>query len=96
MPISAAIGPDGNLYVATFAAGFDAATSGYYPGTGRVVRVSSGGAAQVVIDGLNLPNGLAFDRSGALYIAVDSDYAPRDGPHGRILRFAGIAPAHPS
>jgi sugar lactone lactonase YvrE len=64
-PTDVALAPDGMLYVV------DAPLPSDRTGTaGRVVRVSPTGAAEVVVEGLNRPSGLAVARDGSeLYVA---------------------------
>jgi sugar lactone lactonase YvrE len=88
------VGPDGALYVTEFAAGFDAeGQSGWMANSGRLVRLGTDGGVEVVADGLNKPNGIAFDDAGNLYVTVDSDAPPEAGPQGRLLRFDRVARA---
>ena len=86
------VGPDGLLYVTEFAAGFDAeGQTGWAADSGRVVRIREDGSSEVVAEGLNKPNGIAFDDAGNLYVAVDSDAPPQAGPQGQLLRFDAVA-----
>jgi len=81
-----AVGPDRNVYVSEIFRFDPSATPPFRPG--RVLRVLPTGATQVVADNLNTPNGLAFDRSGTLYIVTGSVT-----PDGQVLRCAGVAGA---
>lgn len=89
LPISAAFGPDGRLYVLELA-------DMYAPGTGRVLRttpkdyddydgrpISDG---EVVIDHLDYPVDLAFDPQGRLVI-VESGTLDPYATGGRLVRF---------
>ena len=64
-PTDVAIAPDGALYIV------DAPAAGDRTGlAGRIVRVPPSGAAEIVIEGLNRPTGLAVARDGReLYVA---------------------------
>jgi hypothetical protein len=53
--------------------------------------VLADGTKQGVADGLNDPNGVAFDTAGNLSVAVNGSSAPNDGPLGQILRIDGVA-----
>jgi len=87
------VGPDGMLYVTEFATGFDAeGQTGWRADSGRVLRIPEGGSPEVVVAGLNKPNGIAFDDAGDLYVTVDSDVPPQAGPQGQLLRFDAVAP----
>lgn len=79
------VGPDGMLYASQFNE-FSLMSNppGYALGTGKVVRIMHGGTMQTVADGLDFPNGLAFDASGNLYVAVNS-LSPTDG---QVIRIA--------
>jgi len=58
------------------------------PGNGKVVRVSSTGAIEDVVTGLNVPGGMTFGPDGSLYV---SDYSAVPAPGfgaGRILKFS--------
>jgi hypothetical protein len=80
-------GPDGMMYVLELAdvpqspPGFPA------PGLGKVLRLTSSGAWQDVITGLNIPTGMTWGPDGRLYI---SDFSAVPAPNyglGRILSF---------
>ncbi len=87
------VGPDGLLYVTEFASGFDLESQppGWIADSGRVLRVLDDGTTEVVADGLNKPNGIAFDGAGNLYVAVNSDLPPQAGPQGQLVRIDGVA-----
>ena len=75
-----AVGPDRNLYVSEiFRLDLTATPPMLRPG--RVLRVLPDGTKQVVAEGLNTPNGLAFDRAGNLYVVTGSVT-----PDGQVLR----------
>ncbi len=78
------------LYVTEFASGYDTAKNEYIPNSGRILRVLPNGKTQVVVDGINEPNGITFDRHGNLYVATNSDIPVAQGAQGQILRFDGI------
>jgi gluconolactonase len=93
-PTDVAIAPDGTLYF------IDAPPLSDRTGTaGRVVRVSTAGASDVVVEGLNRPSGLAVGGAGTeLYVA---DGGRRDvraypltsgGPAGAPRTLAAIVP----
>lgn len=66
-PTDLALAPDGAIYVV------DAPAASDRTGTaGRVVRVLPGGAADVVVDGLNRPAGIAVARDGTELFVIDS------------------------
>jgi streptogramin lyase len=79
MVVDVEYGPDGMLYVSEF--GRFSLTSeppGFAPNSGRVVRISSDGTQEVVAEGLDAANGLAFDNGGNLYVVTNST-SPTDG-----------------
>lgn len=82
--LDVALGPDGMLYASQFNE-FSLMSNppGYALGTGKVVRIMHDGTMQTVADGLDFPNGLEFDASGNLYVAVNS-LSPTDGQVVRI------------
>jgi hypothetical protein len=58
------------------------------------VRVRPNGAKETVLGDLNAPSGIAFDKAGNLYVAVDAAFGAPD--QGQVLRCAGVAaPAAP-
>ena len=75
MPIDIAWGPDGNFYILEFAQGLD---DGIPPGivaeSGRLLRKSAD-RLEVLVEGLNFPYGMAFDRYGDLWITVNSSFS---------------------
>ena len=85
-----AVGPDRNVYVSEiFRFNPAAAAAGGNPfGPGRVLRILPNGTTQVVADNLNTPNGLAFDRTGNLFLVTGSVT-----PDGQVLRCANVAGA---
>lgn len=86
------LGPDGLLYVVEFGT-FDATTQppGWAADSGRVLRILADGTQEVVAQGLNKPNGMAFDAVGNLYLGVNSDVPPQAGPQGMLVRLDGVA-----
>ncbi|MDP9359729.1 MAG: ScyD/ScyE family protein [Chloroflexota bacterium] len=86
------LGPDGLLYVVEFGT-FDATTQppGWAADSGRVLRILADGTQEVVAQGLNKPNGMAFDTVGNLYLGVNSDVPPQAGPQGMLVRLDGVA-----
>jgi hypothetical protein len=93
MAVSVAFGPDGRLYVSQIATGFQLTGPDAPPtiSPGAVVRVLPDGTRQVVAGNLNAPSGIAFDKAGNLYVAVNAAFGPPD--QGQVLRCAGIAAA---
>src|SRR5262249_2776314 len=88
--VGVAVGPDRNLYVSEIFSQFDLSTTPPTPRPGRVRRVAADGSSQIVLDGLATPNGIAFDRSRTLYVAVNSAFtAP--GAQGQLLRCERVA-----
>ncbi|MDP9370320.1 MAG: ScyD/ScyE family protein, partial [Chloroflexota bacterium] len=85
------LGPDGLLYVVEFGT-FDATTQppGWAADSGRVLRILADGTQEVVAQGLNKPNGIAFDAAGNLYLTVNSDVPPQAGAQGMLVRFDGV------
>lgn len=76
--VGLAIGPDGATYVSQLTTDF--ASEG---APGNVLRINADGTTEVVVDGLVLPNGIAFDSAGNLYVAVVSIDI---GAPGQVLR----------
>lgn len=81
------MGPDGKLYVVEFGS-FSLTTQppGWVPNSGRVVRVGMDGSKEVIVSGLNTPNGIAFDAQGRLYV-VDASLHAVTAASGRVLRY---------
>jgi hypothetical protein len=88
LPIAATFGPDGSLYVLEYASGFQ-------PQSGRVLKTRPRSYADfngrpfsdgtVVIDRLNFPIDLEFDREGRLLILESAELDPFRST-GRLLR----------
>jgi streptogramin lyase len=87
MVVSLAVGPDGAIYATQLWTGFG--EQGPLPG--NVVRIAEDGTAEVVVDGLFLPQGIAFDAAGNLFVATGSIFLGPDGPPGQVLRCDGVA-----
>lgn len=83
-----AIGPDGHMYAVQLSLNFLAEI----PDPGNVVRVLANGTLEPVAEGLMLPNGIAFDAAGNLYIASGAVTPPGMDPAGLVLRIDGVAP----
>lgn len=66
---------EGELYATQFAVFGE---QGWTPETGSVVRVTSDGP-EVLMDGLNLPYGLALTPDAGLVVVVNSAYMPEEG-----------------
>jgi plastocyanin len=58
---------------------------------GVVVRLSGDGAHTVVLDGLQVPNGIAFDANDTMYLTHKASFQPVGG--GELLRVTGITTA---
>ena len=85
--VSAALGPDGLLYVSQLSADI----SGEMPAPGAVYRINADGTTEAVVEGLFFPHGIAFDEAGNLFVTVNSIISGPDAPLGQVLRFDGIA-----
>lgn len=85
MVVGLAGGPDEQLYVSQISTNF----LGEMPEPGNVVRVLGDGTQEVVVDGLMLPNGIAFDQNGDLLVVVNS--VSMGEPNGQLLRCEGVA-----
>jgi sugar lactone lactonase YvrE len=92
MVVALAFGPDGNLYATQISTDFGPAEEGKPPAPGNVVRLSADGTKEVVADNLMVPNGLAFDAAGDLYVLNNTvEMGPPGPPQGQVMRFAGVA-----
>lgn len=60
-------------------------------GPGKIVRLAADGNHMVVVDNLQLPNGLAFDANDTLYVTHKASFAPAGG--GELLRITGVTTA---
>lgn len=60
-------------------------------GPGKIVRLAADGNHMVVVDGLQLPNGLAFDANDTLYVTNKASFAIPGG--GELLRMTGVTTA---
>ncbi len=87
MATDVAIGPDGHLYAVQISLNFLAEV----PDPGNVVRVLGNGTLEPVTGPLMLPNGIAFDDAGNLYVAAGTVTPPGAPAAGTVLRFDGIA-----
>lgn len=88
--VDVTLGPDRNLYVTEIFSQFNFMTQPPTLGPGRVRRIAPNGTSQIVVDGLTTPTGIAFDRSGNLYIVSNSAFTP-PGAQGQLLRCDRIA-----
>lgn len=87
MSTDVAVGPDGHLYAVQISLNFLAEV----PDPGNVVRVLGNGTLEPVTGPLMLPNGLAFDAAGNLYVTAGTVTPPGAPPAGVVLRFDGVA-----
>ncbi len=87
MVVDLAAGPDDQLYASQISTNF----LGEMPEPGNVVRILEDGSQEVVVDGLMLPNGIAFDENGDLLVVVNS--VSLGEPNGQLLRCEGVAEA---
>jgi hypothetical protein len=86
--VGLAIGPEGATYVSQLTTGFG---EDGMPLPGNVLRVNADGTTEVVVDGLFLPHGIAFDAAGNLYVPTISVNLGPGAPPGQVLRCDGIA-----
>jgi plastocyanin len=78
--VDVAAAPDGTIYASQISTDFESEV----PAPGNVVRIGADGTAEVVLDNLPFPNGIAFDSAGALYVVVNTvSVGP---PQGQVLR----------
>lgn len=80
MVVAIEAGPDGQLYVTQISTNF----LGEMPEPGNVVRVLEDGTQEIVVDGLMLPNGTAFEADGSLLVVMLAT-SPAE-PMGMLLR----------
>lgn len=85
MVVGLAAGSDGQLYVSQISTNF----LGEMPEPGNVVRVLEDGTQEVVVDGLMLPNGIAFDEAGNVLVVTNA--VSLGEPNGQLLRCEGAA-----
>lgn len=85
MVVDMAIGPDGHMYVTQFSMNL----LGEIPEPGNVVRVLEDGTQEVVVDGLMLPNGIAFDQDGNLLVVTNA--VSMGPPTGQLLSCEGVS-----
>lgn len=87
MVVGLETGPDDHLYASQISTNF----LGEMPEPGNVVRVLEDGTQEVVVEGLMLPNGIAFDQNGDLLVVVNA--VSLGEPNGQLLRCEGVAEA---
>ena len=85
MVTDVAFASDGSAYVVTMSSDL------INGGPGKIVRLAADGNHMVVVDGLQLPNGLAFDANDTLYVTHKASFAPAGG--GELLRITGVTNA---
>lgn len=78
------MGPDGNLYVTTFAV---FSPTGPVANSGAITRVFPDGTSEVVVAGLPLATALAIDAEGNGVVAIYGAAIPNAGT---IVRYAGL------
>lgn len=86
MVVGLAAGPDDQLYATQISTDF----LGQPPAPGNVVRILGDGSQEIVVDGLMLPNGIAFDQNNDLLVVTNT--VSMGPPNGQLLRCEGIAP----
>ena len=86
--VGVAVGPDGMIYASEL---FTLVEGAEEPGPGRVVRMSTDGEIEVVLEGVMMPHGIAFDVDGNLYVAINSLISGPDMPAGQVIRVDGVA-----
>ena len=84
MVVGLAVGPDNQLYATQISTNF----LGEMPAPGNVVRLQADGTQEIVVDGLVLPNGIAFDQAGNLLVVTNA--VSIGGPTGQLLSCAGV------
>lgn len=85
--VSLVAGPDGNLY----ASQLFGEMSAQGPGPGRVLQVTPDGTVTPVVEGVMMPQGVAFDADGNLYVAINSLMSGPGMAAGQVIRVEGIA-----
>jgi len=90
MVTGVAFGPDKAMYVCELSTEFSETGP---PKPGQVLRVLPGGKTEVVVDNLLLPNGIAFDKAGNLYVTTNTVAFGPGAPAGTVTRYDGIAAA---
>ena len=85
MVVGLTTGPDGHLYASEISTNF----LGEMPAPGEVVRVLQDGTLEPVLQGLMLPNGIAFDADGNMLVVVNT--VAMGPPNGQLLSCEGIA-----
>ena len=82
-------GPDGWVYASEL---FSMVEGSEEPGPGRVVRMNpADGTVEVVVEGIMMPHGTAFDAEGNLYIAINTLMSGPGMPAGQVIRIDGVA-----
>lgn len=82
------VGPDGMIYASEL---FTLVEGAEEPGPGRVVRMSTDGEIEVILESVFMPHGLAFDADGNLYVAINSLVSGPGMPAGQVIRIDGVA-----
>lgn len=82
--VDVTVGPDGAIYATQLTTGFGPEG----PAPGNVLRIGADGSTEVVVDGLFLPHGIAFDGAGNLYVTTGAIFLGPGAPGGQVLRCA--------
>lgn len=69
-------GPDGELYAVQLA---EFGEQGPVENSGKIIRIGEGETSEVVVDGLTLPAGLAFNEEGDAYVTTSIFGPPASG-----------------
>jgi hypothetical protein len=88
--VGVTVGPDGMIYASEL---FTLVEGAEEPGPGRVVRMLTDGAIEVVVESVMMPHGIAFDADGNLYVAINSLISGPGMPAGQVIRIDGVATA---
>lgn len=87
--VGLAIGPDGHLYASQLFS--PPAEGSQEPGLGSIVRVYGDGTIEPVVEGVMMPQGIAFDAVGNMYVATNSLISAPGASAGQVVRIDGVA-----